>query len=148
MSKMQDERTFKSKDGTSYAMTVVKLEPVAAYMLMTALGSFLIPAIVAMKQGKDSDLQPIVEQFFKGLTPELRRSAMLDLLSPCVVVRTEPDGSDTKHELCRGQQAINHAFAGDVPMMFRALGFSLEVNFGDFFDVSGLAGKLIPTQSA
>ena len=149
MSKMQDTKTLKGADGDSFELTCVKLEPVAAYMLVAKLGKVLMPALVAMKTRKaNDDLQPVVDQIFGGLTTEIAQQVMLELLSTTTVVRTTASGEVSKRDLCNGQAAINDAFRGSVMMMFRAMGFALEVNFGDFFDASGLIAKLTPMQSA
>lgn len=148
MTKQQDTRELTTSDGDVFELTVSKLEVLTAYALVARLGSLLAPAAVAMKQGKESDLQPVLDQLFKTLTPELAQQVLVEMLSTTTVVHRTPDGAASKHELLRGKTEINNAFRGNLKTMFRAAGFAFEVNFSDFFDVSGLVAQLTPTPSA
>jgi hypothetical protein len=149
MSKMQDTKTLSGTGGESFELTCIKLEPVAAYMLVAKLGKVLLPVLVAMRTRKPTDdMSPVVDQIFSGLTPELAQQVMLELLSTVTVVRTGASGQPQKFDLCNGQVAINNAFRGNVMTMFKVMGFALEVNFSDFFDVSGLVSRMAPTPSA
>lgn len=141
------QRTFTTKDGDTLDVECSKLEPVAAYLLVAKLGKILLPALVAMRQGKETDLQPVIGQMFDSLPPELAREVMLDLFRPCVVVKTNAEGKQSKHDLALGQPEVDKAFRGSLKTLFQALGFAFEVNFGDFFDASALVERVTRTQS-
>lgn len=147
MAKLQDSTMFTTRDGESFEVTISKLEPVAAYKLVAKLGKILVPALVAMRQGTESDLQPVVSRMFDELPADLATEIMLDVFAAATVVRRTSDGGASKHELCAGIAEVNRAFRGNLLMLFKSLGFALKVNFDDFFDVDGLVARLTPTPS-
>jgi hypothetical protein len=149
--KMSDSKTYEGKEGDSYEITVVKLEPVPAYQLVAKLGKLLVPAVVALQGVKATadvrELVPAADKLFDSLTPEMAMSLMKDLFATVTIVRTRADGVAEKSDLCHGQAMVNRAFRGDLKAMLVALKFAFEVNFGDFFDGSGLVGLAAQTPS-
>lgn len=147
MPKMQDTKTLTTPDGDTLELTVNKLEPVDAYVLTAKLGKVLIPAFVAARSGKSAELHGVVDTMFDKLGPELATQIMYDLFRGCLVIRNTPEGAAQKFDLAGGKAAVNNAFRGNLKGMFVALGFALEVNFGDFFGEGGLAALVTRTPS-
>lgn len=139
-----------SKTIEGLEVTVVKLEPVAAYMLLARVGPVLLPALLASKgvqlTGGIESLAPAAKAMLDGLTPEAAKAIMLDVFqSTSVIVRSA--GEPRRYDLCGGIGEINKAFAGKFKGMLAALWFAIGVQFADFFAASDLAGSATPTPS-
>lgn len=145
---MSNEKELQLKDGERLHLLVNMLEPTDAYTLVARLGKVLLPAIVALKQGKSDELQTVVNTMFDQLGPETASLIRDELFKSVTATRFDAAGNPTKRDLLHGRAAINATFRSNLKAMFQTIAFAAEVNFGDFFDVSALAARMTPTPSA
>lgn len=112
---------------------VFKLPPLTANDTLIDLGQILAPAITKAAavggQGPDSPLDldiddPRIASGISALAAGITKEKMREL------IRTMADVSH-----CDGKplpKVMDAVFRGDLPLMYRWLWFSLEVNFGNF----------------
>lgn len=123
----QDKRTI---DGIDF--TVTQHPPLRALPLFVRLGKALGTAFFMMLEtdvrADVRALGPALEEAFTNLSGEEAQVLTRDLLASTIAVT---DG--VAHSLTDDNK-INLVFAGRLPTLLKALAFSAEVNFADFFD--------------
>ena len=79
-----------------------------------------------------AELMPAIGRLFEILAPDEFDSLACEILSRCSIVLPDVDGKLRQYDLSKPAM-IDDAFAGDLMLMFKVLGWSLEVNFSGFF---------------
>lgn len=85
-------------------------------------------------------LAPALMALANTLTPDEFDSLTCALLAQTSVTAADASGTRKNFDLSKPDN-IDNAFAGDLKLMFRVLAFSVEVNYGSFFDGLGQRGE-------
>jgi hypothetical protein len=137
------ETKTKTIDGLIFTST--QLPPLKAYPLSTRVAGILLPAFTRfMSSGMEfgdadqflaqdaSKLIPILEPLLKVLGEKDNEDLPQKLLAGTSVQVPDETGAATLVSLAT-PEGINRAFQGRMLTMLKAMWFSIEVNFFDFF---------------
>jgi hypothetical protein len=111
---------YPGRKALTYKARIVKL-----------MGSSIARLFSEGKQFSFDTFTPAVDELLEKLYPEDFTAFVLDLLQS-----TRIDGKEIS------SQVFDMEFAGDLPLMYKILWFTLEVNYGSFFGEAGI-GKIL-----
>lgn len=127
-------------------VTVTQLPPRRAFRLAAKLAKYLAPALAGLKADTELSLEaltPALGAMMRELEDDDLDRLLSDLFASTSVIVTDAKGQARKHDLVT-PEAIDRAFEGQLKHMLTAMRFSLEVNFGDFFEGPGPSVGTIP----
>jgi hypothetical protein len=122
--------TFPARNSLTLKNRIIKLMGEPAVQL---LSGFKNMKKIDLKKVDVSVLIPVVEKLVQNLDPDEFVQLCMDLF-----VSTRIDGKEVKPEV------FDIEFSGNLKSMYKILFFIVEVNWGDFFDLSGIGLTLSP----